>query len=190
LLLYVQYKRNIERENQFKQMSSSSSRSSSSSSSASQSSRSRCTSDREVKLEALKRRIVWAACTNLARSSSIELAQGGGGGGAVGGGKKRGVGEDVQRERQMLDELDKLILRVKEARSEHQKFEEMVVGTNEQQQEATTFVCDKCGNRDTDNFFTDPRTGDTICRGPLGDNNCGEVLKDHMVDRGAAHRNF
>ena len=84
-----------------------------------------------------------------------------------------------------MAQLKVVISRVSEARYDFSKAEE-VFSTNLPAVEPQIFRCPNasCGNRDSDALFTDPRSGDTICT------NCGEVVQDHMVDRGAAKRNF
>lgn len=98
--------------------------------------------------------------------------------------------EREKRETQMLSELEKIIQRIRDARSEYGKAEAALEGTNAKATEAKRFVCGRCGNRDPELIFTDPRTGDSICRGKEGKNNCGEVVQDHFIHLGEARRNF
>ena len=46
--------------------------------------------------------------------------------------------------------------------------------------------CSLCKNLDPNFFYTDYKTGDTICTGPSG-RGCGNVLQDHIVNRGREH---
>ena len=46
--------------------------------------------------------------------------------------------------------------------------------------------CSLCKNLDPNFFYTDYKTGDTICTGPSG-RSCGNVLQDHIVNRGREH---
>lgn len=111
-----------------------------------------------------------------------------GGGGAAAAAIK--AFEREKRETQMLHELEKIMQRIREARSEYGKAEAALEGTNAKATEAKRFVCGRCGNRDPELIFTDPRTGDSICRGKEGKNNCGEVVQDHFIHLGEARRNF
>ena len=46
--------------------------------------------------------------------------------------------------------------------------------------------CSLCQNKDSNFFYTDYKSGDTICTGPNG-TGCGNVLQDHIVNRGREH---
>lgn len=195
------------------------------------------TSDYELKLLELKKKLAWQICHHLGggRRTIVRKEHGGGGeeaedagGGAmqlddddgadeaIGGSGSGENGEALasiaaaassssssapvvsaedklqaqnRREAKMVRELDRVMARIKEARSEYGKADE-VFGTNAAMALAQRFVCRKCGNRDPELIFADPRTGDTICRGREGLNNCGEVVQDHFINSGEAHRNF
>ena len=127
----------------------------------------------ETNLSHLRRRLAWACAAELVPMSADVRTQ----------------MPQEEREKRMLDELDRVINRIKEARWEYAKAEE-VFATNLPAIQIMQFSCTRCGNRNPDLIYADPRTGDTICRGIRGDDNCGEVIQDHRVDRGAAKRNF
>lgn len=100
-----------------------------------------------------------------------------------------GTGDGEERERRMVNELTTLMGRVKEARLEYKKAEE-VFSTNLPAVSQQLFTCKHCGNKNTNNTFLDPRNGDTVCMGLNGASDCGEILQDHQINRGAAKRNF
>ena len=127
----------------------------------------------ESNLFRLKKRLAWACAKDLAPMSADVRTQ----------------MNDADREKKMISELDRVCWRIKDARSEYGKAEE-VFATNLPPVQTQTFTCKRCGNRNPLLIFADPRSGDTICRGIKGDDNCGEVVADHRVDTGAAKRNF
>ena len=128
---------------------------------------------KEDLLLALKKKLEWACAHELAPQSGDPSRQ----------------LQPAARERVMLEEMEKIIWRIKAARRDYAKAEE-VFKTNLPPVASQSFACIKCGNRNNDYVFNDPKTGDSICRGIKGDDNCGEVIQDHSVDRGAAKRNF
>lgn len=121
----------------------------------------------------LQRKLAWEIASELAPVQDL-------GDGSAGG---------EERERRMVNDLSMLMGRVKEARFEYKKAEE-VFSTNLPAVTQQLFTCKRCGNRNTNNTFLDPRNGDTVCMGINGDANCGEILQDHQINRGAAKRNF
>ncbi len=127
----------------------------------------------ETNISHLTRRIAWACAADLVPISADARTQ----------------LSDLEREKRMLEELDRVKQRIKDARWEYAKAEE-VFATNITPVEALKFTCLRCRNSNPDFLYMDPRSGDTICRGIKGDDNCGEVMQDHRVDRGAAKRNF
>ena len=131
------------------------------------------TRKRALKLDTLKRTLAWEIAADLCPVQDL-------------GDEWQ---DDKVREETMVDELSMLMERVLEARHEYKKAEE-VFATNLPALTQQLFICKQCGNRNTNNTFLDPRTGDTVCRGINNDDNCGEILQDHQINRGAAKRNF
>ncbi len=127
----------------------------------------------ETYFQYLKRNLAWACASDLAPMSA----------------DTRTHMTDEVREKRMIDEMDRIMGRIRDARSEYEKAEK-VFATNKPAIQEHVFTCRRCGNRNPDFVFSDSRSGDTICRGVRGDDNCGEVLGSHRVDMGAAHRNF
>lgn len=146
-----------------------------SSSSSSSSSVSNITEEekRAEKLIQLKRKLAWEIAAELCPVQDLG----------------NGTGDGDERERRMVNELTTLMGRVKEARLEYAKADE-VFNTNLPALSQQLFTCKRCGNRNTNNTFLDPRNGDTVCMGLNGDSDCGEILQDHQINRGAAKRNF
>ena len=128
---------------------------------------------RAERLLHLKKKLAWEIASELAPVQDL-------GDGSVNG---------EEREQRMVSDLTMLMGRVKEARFEYKKAEE-VFSTNLPALIVQSFTCNRCGNRNTNNTFLDPRNGDTVCMGINGDANCGEILQDHQINRGAARRNF
>jgi hypothetical protein len=128
---------------------------------------------RAERLLQLKKKLAWEVASELAPVQDL------------------GDGESASEDREwrMVNDLTMLMGRVKETRMEYQKAEE-VFSTNLPAVTQQIFTCKRCGNRNTNNTFLDPRTGDTVCRGLNNDDNCGEILQDHQINRGAAKRNF
>lgn len=164
------------------------------------------TEDRDDKLLELKKRLCWSICHHLAPrpydiadedevDDGMKIVLGDIDSGKTSSGTNSIMSAEralqtQKRELEMLRELERIMQRLREARSEYGKADEALKGTNAKQAEAQRFVCKKCGNRDAELIFTDPRTGDTICRGSKGFNDCGEVVQDHFIFAGEAHRNF
>ena len=128
---------------------------------------------RALKLDALKRKLAWEIASDLCPVQNL-------------GDEWQ---DDKVREETMVAELSTLMERILEARLEYKKAEE-VFATNLPALSQQLFICRQCGNRNNNNTFLDPRTGDTVCRGINNDDNCGEILQDHQINRGAAKRNF
>ena len=128
---------------------------------------------RALKLEDLKRKLAWEVAADLCPVQDLGDE----------------AGDNKVREETMVDELSMLMGRILEARSEYKKAEE-VFATNLPALSQQLFICKQCGNRNNNNTFLDPRTGDTVCRGINNDDNCGMILQDHQINRGAAKRNF
>jgi hypothetical protein len=98
--------------------------------------------------------------------------------------------QNQKRESEMLRELERIISRVREARPLYAMADLALAGSNARATEVQRFICKRCGNRETELIFIDPRTGDSICRGITGNNDCGEVVQDHNINTGEAFRNF
>lgn len=96
-------------------------------------------------------------------------------------------GKDLS-ENELVAELDRVIERVKDTRKEYHKADQ-VLNSNAPMREARKYYCERCGNKDPNNIIHDPKSGDSICAGKDG-GLCGNVLQDHSVFEGAAHRNF
>ena len=170
------------------------------------------TADREDKILQLKKRLVWSICHILAPrpydeddEESAEAATVDDGmrividtedSSSSGAKPVNRISEAVRalqnqkRENEMLRELEKALARIREARPQYALADAVLSGTNARAAEQQRFVCKRCGNREPEFIFTDAHSGDSICRGPQGSNDCGEVVQDHLIFTGEAHRNF
>lgn len=114
--------------------------------------------------------------------------------------------EKLRREPELVEEMNKIIKRVYDSRAEAlpedsgeysfgAKSESLISKRGFSYEVAATKYglhsncCEVCGNKDPYRFFTDSSSGDTICLGVDG-NQCGNVVAEHLIDRGAAKRNF
>ena len=97
-------------------------------------------SDSETNLYRLKKRLAWACASDLVPVSADVRTQ----------------MSDIDRENRMIDELDKCIFRIKEARMEYDKADE-VFATNLPPVATEQFRCTRCGNRNPQLIFADPR---------------------------------
>ena len=82
-------------------------------------------------------------------------------------------------------EFDSLIERIERTANEFPLKENSPGDT----QVVQTQQCSSCRNRDLNFFYFDSKSGDTVCMGVNG-TGCGTVLLDHLMEEGAAHRNF
>ena len=105
----------------------------------------------ESNLSRLKKRLAWACAAELVPMSADSRTQ----------------MSDTERERRLIEELDRVIGRIKDARHDYGKAD-VVFATNLPPATTETFICRRCGNRNPDLIYADPRTGDTICRGATG----------------------
>ena len=94
----------------------------------------------ETNLYRLKKRLAWACASDLVPVSADVRTQ----------------MSDAERERRMIEELHKCISRIRDARFEYDKAEE-VFATNLPPVAAQLFRCTRCGNRDPMLIFADPR---------------------------------
>ena len=114
--------------------------------------------------------------------------------------------EKIRREPELVEEMNKIIKRVYDSRVEvlPEDSGEYAFGTKSgaltttrgfsYEVAATKYglhssCCEVCGNKDPYKFFTDTSSGDTICMG-INENKCGNVISEHLIDRGTAKRNF
>ena len=94
----------------------------------------------ETNLYRLKKRLAWACASDLVPISADIRTQ----------------MSDVEREHRMIDELDRCISRIRDARMEYDKAEE-VFATNLPPVGTEVFRCTRCGNRNPNLIFADPR---------------------------------
>lgn len=151
------------------------------------------TADREEKLRQLKLSLAWMCCDDLLvppiaaleplrvlNSDTEEMKQ-----------SKRNAytklveerdKERRRREPELLLALDKVVDRVVVARPQYKKTIDYATITD--QTKTVKLSCSNCRNKDQENFFPDPKSGDTVCL------NCGLVVHALGIDKGAAKRNF
>lgn len=91
--------------------------------------------------------------------------------------------ERIRREPELLRELDKIIERVRQARSEYTKPEVDYLANNALSS-LLEYRCKQCHNRNSDRFVVDVHTGDTTCM------ECGCVIEEHHIDQSQVKRNF
>lgn len=149
--------------------------------------------DREEKLNQLKNSLAWMCCDELLvppiplveplrllNSDTDEIKQ-----------EKRNKHtrliferdqERKEREPELLSSLDKVVERVVVARPQYKKTIDYATITD--QTKTVKLSCPNCKNKEPDDFFPDPKSGDTVCL------KCGLVVHALGIDKGAAKRNF
>jgi len=90
--------------------------------------------------------------------------------------------ERKKREPELLSSLDRVVDRVLVARPQYKKMIDYATITD--QSKTVKLSCSNCKNKNPDDFFADPKSGDTVCL------NCGLVVHALGIDKGAAKRNF
>ena len=92
----------------------------------------------------------------------------------------------VDSEPLLMKRFNECIERVRKSRNEkmiEDNSSNVVIYNVETKQD---IQCSLCQNMNPNYFYTDYKSGDTICTGPNG-TGCGNVLQDHIVNRGREH---